>query len=95
MLQFCSENWTESKKYLEKSIRMGGSASACFRLAMVHQRLGDGENARKCYDIAVQRMDADGQKNVDLNVLYEEVSKLLDLSGNQSEHALGYRKKPR
>ena len=88
MLQFCSENWTESKKYLEKSIRMGGSASACFRLAMVHQRLGDGENARKCYDIAVQRMDADGQKNVDLNVLYEEVSKLLDLSGNQSEHAL-------
>jgi len=62
---------------------------------MVHQRLGDRENARKCYDMAVQRMDADGQKNVDLSVLCEEASKLLDLSGNQPEHALGHRKKPR
>jgi hypothetical protein len=46
---------------------------------MAHQQLGEKDEARKCYDTAVERMDKTQPKNEKIRRLRTEAGQLLDI----------------
>jgi tetratricopeptide (TPR) repeat protein len=75
-------NWQDSVSALEKSILLrkdGGNSYQWFFLAMAYWQLGNKEKAREFYDRAVEWMDKNQPKNVELRRFRAEASQLLEL----------------
>jgi tetratricopeptide (TPR) repeat protein len=72
-------DWKVALSALEHSmkLRRGGDASDWFFLAMAHWRLGQKEEARPWYDKAVQWMEKNAAKNVELRRLRDEAEELM------------------
>jgi serine/threonine protein kinase len=71
--------WSKALSALEKSVKLSGGGNACdwFFLAMVCQRLGDGERARDWRDKAVRKLEAIKAKPEDLLRYRAEADALL------------------
>jgi tetratricopeptide (TPR) repeat protein/serine/threonine protein kinase len=77
-------DWKASIEALEKSCALqnnpkGGDAGQWFVLAMGHWKLGEKEKAREVYDKAVQWMDKNRPKNVELRRFRAEAAELLGI----------------
>jgi superkiller protein 3 len=75
-------DWKAAIDALEKAVevRKAGHSEDWFFLAMAHWRLGNKDEARACYDRAVQWMDKNQRKNEGLRRFRAEAAELLELN---------------
>jgi tetratricopeptide (TPR) repeat protein len=78
---YCAGDWKAVVEALRKSmqLRKGGDSNDFFFLAMTHWRLGDRAQARTWYDYAVEWMDKNQPRNVELMRFRAEAAALLDV----------------
>jgi serine/threonine protein kinase/Flp pilus assembly protein TadD len=85
--QYRAGDWKAAVAALDKAMpfRSGGDGTDWFVLAMVHQRLGDKEEARRWYDKAVEWMGKNKPQDEELRSFRAEAAELLKIDGNPKD----------
>jgi tetratricopeptide (TPR) repeat protein len=81
-----ASDWQAAVKALNKSMELcqGGDSYDWFFLAMAHWQLRNKDEARKCYNQAVQWMDKNDPKNEELRRFRAEASELLEIESRRT-----------
>jgi uncharacterized protein HemY len=74
---FRAGEWASAMEALRESIDLGGEGSDWFFLAMAHWQVGDKDQARECFDQAVEWMEQRRPHDAELSLLRDEVRTLL------------------